>query len=260
MVPSTAARPSTSVMDYLTNNDSVPMFTPGDYDADAIKYLYGLASAEPKQTFCTDNGVSQDPNCAVFDRGDDPLNKYHGKYYTAYLNAFYKTQNIFYLLYWDYWLNNVLGYVRAGQDDATQNAALGIALQSVVAPTATANQNAQMGPLIDLVGQWIFARMYIDTPDMRGDISFDPGRAVEPTAVAQLKAYLTNVDGIRSYPTRRLAVDILKKQQDMAGYDALVTSRAAIVTARAAMQPGADAELTDDLLARIDVAIHPYFN
>ena len=53
-------------------------------------------------------------------------------------------------------------------------------------------------------------------------------------------------------------VDILKYLQINAAYDALVQARAQIAAQRAGMT-GAQAELTDDLLARIDAATHPYF-
>ena len=259
-VPATAPRKSTSVMDYLLNNDSYPMNTPGEYDADALKFLYGISQAEPKQAFCTDNGVTQDPNCQAFDRSDDPLNKFYAKYYTAYLNGFYKTQNIFYLLYWDYWLNKVGNYVRGGPDLATAQSALNLMLSSVNAPVSPAvlAQNSQMGPMIDLVTQWIYARLYLDPASSRGEFTNDPDHALEPITLPQLKANLTNLDGIRSYPTRRLAVDILKKLQDIDAYTMLVQSRVTVAAARASLT-GVEAELTDDLLARIDAATHPYF-
>ena len=260
LVPPGAPMPSTSVMDYLLNNDSYPMNNPGTYDIDAVKYLYGLSTAEPQQAFCNDSGVGHDPMCARFDRGNDPLNKFYGKYYTAYLNKFFQTQNIFYLLYWDYWLNKTLNFVRAGQDDATKKAALQLALGLVSAPVPAAElgQNAQMGPMIDLVTQWIFLRLYLDPASARGEINNDPDSSLEPRILAELKGNLTNVDGIRSYPARRLAVDILKKLQDIDSLDILLKSKATVQAARATLT-GADAELTDDLLARIDAATHPYF-
>ena len=257
MTAKDAARPSTSVMDYLTNEDSVPMFTPGDYDVAAVKFLYGQSGAEPTQKFCNDSGVGVDPNCETFDRTDDPLNKYHGLYYTAYLNYFYKTQNIFALLYWDYWLNNVLNYVRAGGSQG--NAALALTINSFTAPISPdVLKQPSMGAMLDLVAEWTYARMYVDPASYRGDIKNDPGATISQALIPQFKLNLANAEGFRSYETRRMMVDILKKLQDLKAYDALVTSRVQIAASRASLT-GADAELTDDLLARIDAAVHPYF-
>jgi hypothetical protein len=69
---------------------------------------------------------------------------------------------------------------------------------------------------------------------------------------------LQNTDGARSFATRRTMVDILAKLQMTAAYDALVQSRAQIAAQRASLT-GVAAEMTDDLLARIDAATHPYF-
>jgi hypothetical protein len=242
-------------MDYLTNADSVPMNTPGDYDGAAVKYLYGLTSAAPAQTFCTDNGVGADPNCEVFDRSDDPLNKHHGKYYDLYLDYFYKTQNVFVLLYWDYWLNNVLNYVRVGSAPALARTTK--TFNAPVSPDVL-KANPNIGPLIDLISQWTYARMFLDPASWRGSITKDPPSSLWATIIPQLKGNLQNVDAIRSYPTRRMMVDILKNMQDMRAYDALLTARASIAAVRATLT-GAEAELTDDLLARIDQATRPYF-
>ena len=74
----------------------------------------------------------------------------------------------------------------------------------------------------------------------------------------EINGNLLNGDGIRSFSTRRAMVDIFAHLQITAAYDALVSARAQIASQRASMT-GVQAELTDDLLARIDAATHPYF-
>src|SRR5262249_20238400 len=46
--------PSSSVMDYLDNDTSILVTTPGAYDTDAIRLLYGMTRNLPSEPFCTD--------------------------------------------------------------------------------------------------------------------------------------------------------------------------------------------------------------
>jgi hypothetical protein len=77
--------------------------------------------------------------------------------------------------------------------------------------------------------------------------------------IDELYGNLANSDGIRDFATRRLVIDALKKLQNDAAYDALVRAKVVITAARPGLG-GIDAELTDDLLARLDAAITPYYN
>jgi hypothetical protein len=63
---------SSSVMDYLTDNDSVDSVKPGSYDIAAINYLNGFSKVAPTDKFCTDEFVRRDADCNTFDTGTDP--------------------------------------------------------------------------------------------------------------------------------------------------------------------------------------------
>jgi hypothetical protein len=81
--------------------------------------------------------------------------------------------------------------------------------------------------------------------------------AVSAQLVAQLRGNLLDLDGIRSFETRRLAVDTLKWMQSPDAYDVLREARGVLTTSPPA--PG-DEALTDDLVARIVRAVSPYFD
>lgn len=63
---------SSSVMDYLTDSDSVDTYKPGSYDAAALAYLHGFSSSKPTDKFCNDSYVEVDAECNRFDDTTDP--------------------------------------------------------------------------------------------------------------------------------------------------------------------------------------------
>jgi len=80
-----------------------------------------------------------------------------------------------------------------------------------------------------------------------------------PALTAEVKAVLLNGDRIRSYKSRRTSVDILKKLQSPAAYGALRDAKTALVASRPTTPPDEVLDL-DDLIARIDRAITPYYD
>src|SRR5262249_26141026 len=112
--------PSSSVMDYLIDDDGALRSTPGAYDVAAIKYLYNLSQAYPNTApFCNDSGVTQDPDCALFDFGADPMHELWGKYYAHYVDLFvfqYGFPPDF--LDWFGLTDGLLTYARAGASEA----------------------------------------------------------------------------------------------------------------------------------------------
>ena len=80
-----------------------------------------------------------------------------------------------------------------------------------------------------------------------------------PAILEQLRANLLNIDGVRSYPTRWVAVDVLKKMQRFEAYAILREARDALTAARPGLS-GNELLAADDLAARIDRALLPYFN
>ena len=67
------------------------------------------------------------------------------------------------------------------------------------------------------------------------------------------------MDGIRGFTTRRQSVDILKLMQSMPAYRILLDGQTTVQQQRAAAT-GDTAAYVDDLLSRINVALHPYFH
>jgi hypothetical protein len=108
----------------------------------------------------------------------------------------------------------------------------------------------------------VLRRIALDDPSERGYVSADVS---DPAAVAlvasQAGRMLRNEDGVRTPSLRRTAVDLLQKLQADAGLLELVASRDAIRTALTrGRTPAADVPFVEDILARIDRALTPYFN
>ena len=250
--------PSSSVMDYLTDDDSINRTTLGSYDADAVKYLYGLSTALPSQPFCTDDYVGYDPDCNMFDTGAKPLDVTYAPYYQAYLNAFLNGQvgtppnNS---------LNGMLQYVKDGSPDQARSAWATVIAPIKVPVAASLLSKPGYAARVDAASRRVLSRLFLDPPQLRGYFYDD----LTTFSVAygdifnEVQANLLNGDGARSFTTRRATVDILKKMQTLAAYNALLSSRGQIASTRSSLT-GDAAALTDDLLSRIDAATHPYFN
>jgi hypothetical protein len=251
--------PTTSVMDYVLDQPAVLTAVPQSYDIEAIKYLYGLSADRPKSLFCTDEATRSDPDCGRFDESDDPLMKYWGPLYTPVLADYLSGRST---VQPNNTLNNVLKFVRAGAS-AKKAIAFALATEGVRAPLDAATIAAftpGRAERVDAIARKILQRLYIDAADQRGDFSMDPpadGVLMTPL-LAELKGNLLNSDKIRSFPTRRICVDILKKLQSQAAYQILVEARAVLAVERLSLS-GSDQALLDDLAARIDNATHPYF-
>ena len=249
--------PATSVMDYLTDDDSLQRTLPGSYDTDAIKLLYGMSQTIPAQPFCTDDNIGADPDCQMFDTGASPLAVTYAPYYTAYLAAFLKGQvptppnNS---------LNGVLQFVRAGTTDEMTSAWTTTIAPIKVPVSASLLSQPGYAARVDAASYRVLTRLFLDPAANRGDYVNNPGAGTPVWAgiFAEVQGNLLNTDGARSFTTRRAMVDILKQQQSMAAYNVLLSARTQIAAGRSALT-GDAAALTDDLLSRIDGATHPYF-
>jgi hypothetical protein len=111
------------------------------------------------------------------------------------------------------------------------------------------------------MAEFVLRRAALDPPDLRGAITFDLS---DPGAIAvvseQAGRMLRNEDGVRTYALRRVAVDTLKKLQSTSAFLELRASRAALEAALANDLPADQVPFVQDLLARIVVALSPYFN
>jgi Met-zincin len=252
--------PSTSVMDYLTTNDSIATAAPQAYDVAAIRYLYGLSTTAPAQAFCNDSGVRTDPTCATFDRGAQPREQFWTPTYVYFADMVITRgwTNASLNNTVSHYLNGLLGFARTTSDPAVASAVLSTALGKGKAPvtglTGAPAANA------DKLATYALLRLFADAPADRGSIVVQPALAqVYADARVQIGQILTNADGVRSFESRRAMVDILKLMQSNEAYDVLVTSRASIAAIRPTLT-GSDASLTDELLSRIDAATAVYFD
>ena len=252
--------PSSSVMEYSVLDAAIAQPTPGPYDVEAIRYLHGQAPALPALPFCTDEDTTRDPECVRFDPPTpDPLNDYHIPDYALYTGLL--LEGVFPPSLAELIVNvfgtELLGFARAGTA-AQASAAWQAMLEGARAPLDPADlaSNPALGPAADALSAAVFREALVTT---RAAIKT---RFTHPAVIAAIaadgEAILANLDGVRSYPTRRLVVDALKRAQTLDAYLALLDARAAIV-AQLPNLPPVDQALTQDLLARLDAAISPYF-
>ena len=254
--------PSTSCMDYLDDPGSIALSHPGSYDHAAVKYLYGLSSSLPEDPFCTDEELELDTTCNVFDTTPDPLEGHYAPRYAAAFAAALGGKPLSQGAE-NSRINSVLQFVRAGDTSSVKAAAFAHAIAPVkVDPARTPAPDAATAALIDGWERRVLARLVLDEPDNRGYFVTDPDVSdplLGPALTAEVKAVLLNGDRIRSYKSRRTSVDILKKLQSAAAYGALRDAKTALVASRPTTPPDEALDL-DDLIARIDRAITPYYD
>ena len=252
--------PTSSVMEYNDLDASLAQPTPASYDTSAIHYLYGMSPVLPAQPFCTDDGTLFDPNCVRFDPGTaTPLVDYQIPFYQFVVGLFTDGSIPSFLaeLYLSFYGTELVGYARAGTP-AEANAAWTALLDSVRAPipAATLAANPSHGPAADAISAWLYKELYLSPA---GSITTPISDLTVIAAVANdAKNILVNADNVRSYPTRRIMVDALKRAQNTESYLALVDGRAALAAQLPSLS-ATDQALTRDLMARIDAALSPYF-
>jgi hypothetical protein len=257
--------PISSVMEYpdfLT--DAIAEPTPQEYDRDAIRYLYGLSPDLPSQPFCTDQDTVLDPNCTVFDSKANPLSEWWQPQYAAG-SAQILSLGLPVSLLESVGLNEILGYARDASFVASSErvAGLHVALGPVEVPFAEEHlEEPVFIATTNLMADFVLRRAVLDPPELRGSITFD---VTDPGVIAALSdqagRMLVNEDRIRSYGLRRTSVDVLKALQAEPALLALRTSRDSLQSQlQTAQLPTPEVPLAEDLLARIDAALTPYFN
>jgi hypothetical protein len=256
--------PTSSVMDYIFNEDAVNAPSPQPYDYAAIRYLYNFSTALPAQPFCTDGDEANDPNCAQFDEDSDPLNQFWAPEYGAVIKYAMRTDpslasNATVISYMATYGNGVAKYVRGGADDATRLAAWQDLIAPARLPMAQAAQPADL-VFADNVFHYAIARLWLDDPSLRGDITNDPpiGGSLYVDELDQLSQSLVDVNGVRSFPTRRTCVDVLAHLQDVKALEVLNHAHDALATALPGLTGDAKAN-TQDLLNRVTAATASYY-
>jgi hypothetical protein len=246
--------PSTSVMDYLLDEESIVSTAPGAYDVAAVKYLYGLSPDLPAQPFCTDQDTLIDPTCRRFDRGADPLAEDVGPYYDFVLGLYLETAHPVALQILDAFVtNDLLDFVRGAPGADVRLAAWQLAVSKLEAPIP-ADRLAIPGyaERADERAQALFHKLWLAPEEERGALSGDPilDPSVAVPMAGQLQAILENVDGVRSFDARKQAIAVLKKMQ-------VVPALEALLAARATLAPAAQGDVLVQMLVNaIDVAVN----
>jgi hypothetical protein len=258
--------PSSSVMDYLDDlSDAVALAEPGSYDRDAIQYLYGLSTDPPSNhPFCTDEQLALDPTCQIFDSGADPLHDWWAPYY-ALVAGLVLDSGLDATVLDQYFLNQVLAFARdKGLVPPEERAdAVSIALDRAAVPMSDADaSDPAVVAAANVVADKVLRRLVLDDPSLRGPMTDNP---TDPDTVAlvveQAGRMLRNEDGTRTFALRCTAVDTLKMLQNTGAFLELRASRKALAEALAADEVAPDeSPYVDDLVARIDAALAPYFN
>jgi hypothetical protein len=260
--------PSSSVMDYIDTDLAVQAADPRPHDRESLQYLYGLSSAPPAHPFCTDEQLAASPLCQLFDRGADPLRDDDAPTYGFLLGLFLDgllppSPSLDYWL--DTYLNATLGFARdtGTVDPADRTLAIAIALDRTAVPMSAADR-ASPGVVAraNAWGEHVLRRIVLDDPSLRGNMTGDVSDpAVIALVAAQAGRMLRDEDGVRAPSLRRAAVDVLERLQDDVGLLELAASRDAIQAALSGGQiPAQDTPFVEDILARIQRALAPYFD
>ena len=157
--------------------------------------------------------------------------------------------------------NNLLKYVRAGTP-AQAEYAWKLAFDGISAPiNATLLSSSPVyGAAADALSKRLLTRMWSDDVKLRGSFKADPPRTafIMINSLNELSGNLNNLDGVRSFANRRSNVDVLKYFQIVQAYQILSDAKAKIAYDSTKLS-GTPLLLTQDLAARIDSAITPYF-
>ncbi|AEI65659.1 zinc-dependent metalloprotease [Corallococcus macrosporus] len=255
---------STSVMDYLLDEDRVLMDAPGEYDVRAVRYLYGLSPEVPAtDAFCTDDDRRVDPYCATYDRFADSLPLHHGPVFQGHLDYFLTSTNSWPRLqfYFDYVTSPYLGFLRI-PDPATQATAYELAMQKLRPPLVVPpDARPDYAVRADELTRRLFQRLYLDPASSRGFFTNDPpsSPALLTPMLADIEAIILNTDGVRSHAARRTLVDVLKAQQSLGAYLLLRELRGTLTDSLPSL-PLEERVLIEDLVTRISGALSPYYH
>lgn len=259
--------PGSSIMEYTLDTDAVLIPTPGEYDVAAINFLYQKSEELPAQPFCTDDDLALDPTCMIFDAGADPLVEYWTPLYDL-VSSLILDEGLPIDFVDFFGLPEILGFARDDAafgvvDPAQRLLAAQVVLGRVQVPLDPADA---ADPLIagqaNALAELVLRRMVLDPPESRGFIIAD---FTDPGVIAfvaeQSRRMIVNEDAARSFELRRTGVDVLKRLQNDAAFLELRTARDTVAAALAdATVPEADIPLTEDLLARMEAALSPYFD
>ena len=260
--------PTSSVMEYTSDPQSAAAAIPGAYDVAAIRHLYG-GGPRPTQPFCTDDHLVGDPLCAHFDEGADPLREFWGPIYEQFTRLYLSTGNELGALASGVLMDFVVGFAQRAATPAERLAAWNILVADIRVPVAPARLTTfpSYADAANDLARGLFTRLVPDAtrpPPRTWNGIPVPLPPLDPVVGGllrdELRGNLLNLDGFRSFPTRRLSVDALKTWQTLPAFEVLREARVALVPPAEPPLPGDQQALVEDLLARIQRAVTPYFN
>jgi hypothetical protein len=260
--------PTSSVMDYTSDPVSAAAAIPGSYDVAAIRHLYS-GGPRPTQPFCTDEHIVGDPRCAQFDEGADPLREYWGPFYQQFTRFYLSTGNELGALVSDLLMDYVVGFAQRAATPAERLAAWNFLVADIRVPVAPGRLTMfpSYADAANYLSRGLFTRLVPDAtvpPPRTWNGIPVPLPPLDPVVGGllrdELRGNLLNLDGLRSFQTRRLSVDALKTWQELPAYGVLREARVALVPPAEPPLPADQQALVEDLLARIQRAVTPYFN
>jgi hypothetical protein len=225
----------------------------------ALRQLYGLTAEAPPQAFCTDEDTLVDAQCDRHDRGANPLVDDVGPTWRGLVREqLAERQGVQFAD-----VHRITRYVRGASSEAQRLAAFN-ALVADLAPPLSDEVKA-LGPnaaaWANLLNAAVLQNLFVDPAPYRDPIAINPplaDPAFRARVIAVAKDSLMSSDGLRSFETMRVMVDVLKAMQHPDALAALTSARAFFVTNRAAFSPEV-VPLVDDLVRRMDLAMSPYF-
>jgi hypothetical protein len=251
--------PSSSVMDYLDDPDSIAVVRPGSYDTAAIQFLYGISQSRPTDPFCNDDALSADVDCNIFDKGDpfEQVKPEYAEVVTLVLDGFPVSS-----MARSPSVNRLAQFIRAGTTSVIKRDAFQTMVALVkVDPARTPAPSGFLAAAIDEWERAMLMRLFLDPATARGRFIADPNVGdylLGPALFREVEGVLFNRDGIRSYASRRAMVDILKKLQLPNAHRMLREVKVQLEADRATVPPASAFDL-EDLIARVDRALSPYY-
>ncbi|WP_254614065.1 zinc-dependent metalloprotease [Myxococcus sp. CA056] len=251
---------SSTVMDYSAMPDTIHVQAPGTYDVAAVRYLYGLSTALPTDLFCTDSDVLAwaEPACVHYDRYDDPLTRFHMPNMRTLAEQVLRGAPVG--VDFRASLQALDSFVRGG-DASGQAQAYDVLMEQVRPPLQIpSGEGAAYAVRANDLARRILSFLYLDTRVGQPHAVKPPPAtpAYTQALLADVRGILLNVDGVRTFPVRRVMVNLLKAHQTLAAYGVLQEVHTEL-TARLPTLSGDERLGTMELLGRIEVARSPYF-
>ena len=252
--------PSSSIMEYIDDYDQVNVFTPQSYDVAALKLLYGISAASPVDPFCTDEDTTVDPDCSRFDVGAESLADFFGPINLDTVRDLSHRPDL--PVHPGQLHHEQRGRVRArrrlqlrphpglpGRDQLRDRRGAAASGRHREPGQRLLRLHQQEDPARPGLVPHLERQLHRERPAHR------LGSGPECPLPGRRGGWLRNTNGVPASRTGAPPRDVLKKVQTSSAYIELLGARSDILAA----SPTPVDPFVADLLARIDVAVTPYF-